>query len=127
MSDINECRQRVCRSDQLCKNTRGGYTCIDLCPSGMTKGANGTCAGELILAVKRERFKSSADGVVDACWPLFLQTLMSAERGLISADTTRSVRTPEAATTAPVLVATDPRGWDCPASVSSSLVSTFYG
>uniref|UniRef100_A0A3B3BIE7 Hemicentin 1 n=1 Tax=Oryzias melastigma TaxID=30732 RepID=A0A3B3BIE7_ORYME len=41
---INECRQRVCRSDQLCKNTRGGYTCIDLCPSGMTKGANGTCA-----------------------------------------------------------------------------------
>ncbi|XP_017573536.2 hemicentin-1 isoform X3 [Pygocentrus nattereri] len=41
--DINECRQRVCRSDQQCKNTRGGYTCIDLCPTGMTKGANGTC------------------------------------------------------------------------------------
>uniref|UniRef100_A0A3P9M5Z2 Hemicentin 1 n=1 Tax=Oryzias latipes TaxID=8090 RepID=A0A3P9M5Z2_ORYLA len=39
---INECRQRVCRLDQLCKNTRGSYTCIDLCPSGMTKGANGT-------------------------------------------------------------------------------------
>ncbi|XP_068563703.1 hemicentin-1 [Cebidichthys violaceus] len=41
--DINECRQRVCRSDQQCKNTRGGYACIDLCPNGMTKGANGTC------------------------------------------------------------------------------------
>ncbi|CAG5863670.1 unnamed protein product [Menidia menidia] len=41
--DINECRQRVCRSDQQCKNTRGGYTCIDLCPTGMTKGGNGTC------------------------------------------------------------------------------------
>ncbi|XP_019730956.1 hemicentin-1 isoform X3 [Hippocampus comes] len=41
--DINECRQRVCRSDQQCKNTRGGYICIDLCPSGMSKGANGTC------------------------------------------------------------------------------------
>ncbi|XP_051929217.1 hemicentin-1 isoform X2 [Hippocampus zosterae] len=41
--DINECRQRVCRSDQQCKNTRGGYNCIDLCPSGMSKGANGTC------------------------------------------------------------------------------------
>ncbi|XP_030626728.1 hemicentin-1 [Chanos chanos] len=41
--DINECRQRVCRSDQQCKNTRGGYICIDLCPTGMTKGANGTC------------------------------------------------------------------------------------
>ncbi|XP_061680955.1 hemicentin-1 isoform X2 [Syngnathoides biaculeatus] len=41
--DINECRQRVCRSDQQCKNTRGGYNCIDLCPSGMTKGANATC------------------------------------------------------------------------------------
>uniref|UniRef100_A0A8C7MZR3 Hemicentin-1 n=1 Tax=Oncorhynchus kisutch TaxID=8019 RepID=A0A8C7MZR3_ONCKI len=41
--DINECRQRVCRSDQQCKNMRGSYTCIDLCPAGMTKGANGTC------------------------------------------------------------------------------------
>uniref|UniRef100_A0A8C1GCV3 Hemicentin-1 n=1 Tax=Cyprinus carpio TaxID=7962 RepID=A0A8C1GCV3_CYPCA len=41
--DINECKQRVCRSDQQCKNTRGGYTCIDLCPTGMTKGGNGTC------------------------------------------------------------------------------------
>uniref|UniRef100_A0A3B5LKZ5 Hemicentin 1 n=1 Tax=Xiphophorus couchianus TaxID=32473 RepID=A0A3B5LKZ5_9TELE len=40
---INECRQRVCRLDQQCKNTRGGYTCIDLCPSGMTKSGNGTC------------------------------------------------------------------------------------
>lgn len=45
-SDINECRQRVCRLDQQCKNTRGGYTCIDLCPSGLTKAANGTCIGE---------------------------------------------------------------------------------
>uniref|UniRef100_A0A3Q2E0T2 Hemicentin-1 n=1 Tax=Cyprinodon variegatus TaxID=28743 RepID=A0A3Q2E0T2_CYPVA len=41
--DINECRQRVCRLDQQCKNTRGGYTCIDLCPNGMTKSINGTC------------------------------------------------------------------------------------
>lgn len=32
--------------DQQCKNTRGGYTCIDLCPSGMTKAANGTCIGK---------------------------------------------------------------------------------
>ncbi|KAL1022832.1 hypothetical protein UPYG_G00032950 [Umbra pygmaea] len=41
--DINECRQRVCRSDQQCKNVRGSYSCIDLCPTGFTKGANGTC------------------------------------------------------------------------------------
>ncbi|CAL8267650.1 unnamed protein product [Arctogadus glacialis] len=41
--DVNECRQRVCRSDQQCRNTRGSYTCTDLCPSGMTKGSNGTC------------------------------------------------------------------------------------
>ncbi|XP_067391212.1 hemicentin-1 isoform X2 [Emydura macquarii macquarii] len=41
--DINECRQNVCRPDQHCKNTRGGYKCIDLCPSGMNKGENGTC------------------------------------------------------------------------------------
>uniref|UniRef100_A0A8C2UJN2 Hemicentin-1 n=1 Tax=Coturnix japonica TaxID=93934 RepID=A0A8C2UJN2_COTJA len=41
--DINECRQNVCRPDQLCKNTRGGYKCIELCPNGMTKAENGTC------------------------------------------------------------------------------------
>ncbi|KAH0618308.1 hypothetical protein JD844_017379 [Phrynosoma platyrhinos] len=41
--DVNECRQNVCRLDQLCKNTRGGYKCIDLCPNGMTKAENGTC------------------------------------------------------------------------------------
>ncbi|NWI93347.1 HMCN1 protein, partial [Pitta sordida] len=41
--DVNECRQNVCRPGQLCKNTRGGYKCIDLCPSGMTKAENGTC------------------------------------------------------------------------------------
>ncbi|XP_068809626.1 hemicentin-1 isoform X3 [Struthio camelus] len=41
--DINECRQNVCRPDQFCKNTRGGYKCIDLCPNGMTKAENGTC------------------------------------------------------------------------------------
>ncbi|XP_071607415.1 hemicentin-1 isoform X1 [Heliangelus exortis] len=41
--DVNECRQNVCRPDQLCKNTRGGYKCVDLCPSGMTKAENGTC------------------------------------------------------------------------------------
>ncbi|XP_034866567.1 hemicentin-1 isoform X2 [Mirounga leonina] len=41
--DVNECRQNVCRPDQHCKNTRGGYKCIDLCPNGMTKAKNGTC------------------------------------------------------------------------------------
>ncbi|XP_074858282.1 hemicentin-1 isoform X3 [Carettochelys insculpta] len=41
--DVNECRQHVCRPDQQCKNTRGGYKCIDLCPNGMTKVENGTC------------------------------------------------------------------------------------
>uniref|UniRef100_A0A8C8RV15 Hemicentin-1 n=1 Tax=Pelusios castaneus TaxID=367368 RepID=A0A8C8RV15_9SAUR len=41
--DVNECRQNVCRPDQHCKNTRGGYKCIDLCPNGMTKAENATC------------------------------------------------------------------------------------
>ncbi|KAM3915384.1 hemicentin-1 [Leptodactylus fuscus] len=41
--DVNECRQSVCRPDQLCKNTRGSYKCIDLCPSGFTKAENGSC------------------------------------------------------------------------------------
>ncbi|XP_032884067.1 hemicentin-1 isoform X2 [Amblyraja radiata] len=41
--DINECRQNVCRPDQQCKNSRGGFRCIDLCPSGMTKAENESC------------------------------------------------------------------------------------
>ncbi|KAM4722858.1 hemicentin-1 [Rhinophrynus dorsalis] len=41
--DLNECRQSVCRPDQLCKNTRGSYKCIDLCPHGLTKAENGSC------------------------------------------------------------------------------------
>ncbi|XP_073439014.1 hemicentin-1 [Dendrobates tinctorius] len=41
--DLNECRQNVCRPDQLCKNTRGSYKCIQLCPSGFTKAENGSC------------------------------------------------------------------------------------
>ncbi|XP_075038771.1 hemicentin-1 [Mixophyes fleayi] len=41
--DLNECRQTVCRADQLCKNTRGSYKCIDLCPIGFTKVENGSC------------------------------------------------------------------------------------
>ncbi|KAK2508441.1 hypothetical protein MC885_016939, partial [Smutsia gigantea] len=41
--DVNECRQNVCRPNQHCRNTRGGYKCVDLCPNGMTKAENGTC------------------------------------------------------------------------------------
>lgn len=48
---------------------------------------------------------------------------MSAEMELINADTIRSVRIPEVATTAPVHVATDLRGWDVPVSVCSPLLS----
>lgn len=52
--DVNECRQNVCRPDQHCKNTRGGYKCIDLCPNGMTKAENGTCIGEYMAAKMTE-------------------------------------------------------------------------
>eukprot|EP00079_Xenopus_tropicalis_P024320 XP_012816895.1 PREDICTED: hemicentin-1 [Xenopus tropicalis] len=41
--DLNECRHGVCRQDQLCKNTRGSYKCIDVCPIGLTRAENGTC------------------------------------------------------------------------------------
>ncbi|KAM4642152.1 hemicentin-1 [Discoglossus pictus] len=41
--DLNECRQSVCRTGQLCKNTRGSYKCIDLCPSGLARAENGSC------------------------------------------------------------------------------------
>lgn len=49
---------------------------------------------------------------------------MSAEMELINADTIRSVRIPEAATTAPVHVATDLRAWDVPVSVCSLILSS---
>lgn len=59
--DINECRQNVCRPDQHCKNTRGGYKCIDLCPNGMTKAENGTCIGEcLAISVTEIRLLSTS-------------------------------------------------------------------
>ncbi|XP_040215726.1 hemicentin-1 isoform X1 [Rana temporaria] len=41
--DLNECHQNVCRPDQLCRNTRGSYKCIDICPIGFTKAENGSC------------------------------------------------------------------------------------
>lgn len=52
--DVNECRQNVCRPDQHCENTRGGYKCIDLCPNGMTKAGNGTCIGEWLASLVTE-------------------------------------------------------------------------
>lgn len=45
---------------------------------------------------------------------------MSAETGRISADTIRSVRIREAATTAPAPVDTDLKEWGAPASVRPS-------
>lgn len=48
---------------------------------------------------------------------------MSAEMELISADTIRSVRIPEAATTAPVHVATDLKEWDVLVSVCAPVMS----
>lgn len=44
--DLNECHQNVCRPDQLCRNTRGSYKCIDICPIGFTKAENGSCIGK---------------------------------------------------------------------------------
>ncbi|KAG8436526.1 hypothetical protein GDO86_007581 [Hymenochirus boettgeri] len=41
--DLNECRHGVCRPDQLCKNTRGSYKCIDVCAVGFTRAENGSC------------------------------------------------------------------------------------
>lgn len=41
--DINECRRNVCRKDQRCRNTQGGYRCIDDCPPGMRKNSLAVC------------------------------------------------------------------------------------
>lgn len=115
-ADINECRQRVCRIDQQCKNTRGGYTCMDLCPSGMTKVANGTCIGERTQLFHKCCLLLSTDDVFRG----LPQTWTSVETGRISADTIRSARIRGAATTAPAHVDTDPKAWGAPASVRPS-------
>ncbi|KAK2138508.1 hypothetical protein NP493_7380g00000 [Ridgeia piscesae] len=44
--DIDECVENThsCRRhDQECRNTQGGFSCIDTCPQGFHKAANGSC------------------------------------------------------------------------------------
>ncbi|XP_072421818.1 hemicentin-1-like isoform X1 [Chiloscyllium punctatum] len=41
--DINECNMNVCRPDQECQNTEGGYQCTESCPHGTTRLPSGTC------------------------------------------------------------------------------------
>ncbi|XP_024909219.1 hemicentin-1 [Cynoglossus semilaevis] len=41
--DINECTRNVCPAHQQCRNTEGGYQCLDSCPSGMNKDEDGAC------------------------------------------------------------------------------------
>ncbi|KAK2084618.1 Hemicentin-1 [Saguinus oedipus] len=101
--DVNECRQNVCRPDQHCKNTRGGYKCIDLCPNGMTKAENGTCIGEWLAvsvtgislpSTNQPTRVSTADN-----YKIYKnkRILMNVKMGPISADITRYVRIREAA------------------------------
>ncbi|XP_069039515.1 hemicentin-1 isoform X2 [Lepisosteus oculatus] len=43
--DINECvmSSGVCPPHQQCRNTEGGYHCLDSCPPGMTTAGSGVC------------------------------------------------------------------------------------
>ncbi|XP_078407396.1 LOW QUALITY PROTEIN: hemicentin-1-like [Cetorhinus maximus] len=41
--DINECNMNVCRLDQQCRNTEGGYQCTENCPPGTLRLPSGTC------------------------------------------------------------------------------------
>ncbi|XP_059193550.1 hemicentin-1 [Centropristis striata] len=41
--DVNECMRNVCPAHKECRNTEGGYQCVDSCPAGMTKSENGVC------------------------------------------------------------------------------------
>ncbi|XP_064420214.1 hemicentin-2 [Latimeria chalumnae] len=43
-ADVDECMRNVCPPHQQCKNTAGGYHCIETCPAGTTPMENGTCA-----------------------------------------------------------------------------------
>ena len=50
-ADIDECVENThsCRRhDQECRNTQGGFSCIDTCPQGFHKAANGSCIGGLL-------------------------------------------------------------------------------
>ncbi|KAG7164022.1 Hemicentin-1-like 6, partial [Homarus americanus] len=44
-ADINECASYIHDSleGQECRNTKGSYTCITHCPTGLTQASNGTC------------------------------------------------------------------------------------
>ncbi|XP_038637840.1 LOW QUALITY PROTEIN: hemicentin-1-like [Scyliorhinus canicula] len=41
--DINECSMNVCRPDQQCENTEGGYLCTGNCPHGTVRLPTGIC------------------------------------------------------------------------------------
>ncbi|CAJ1068041.1 hemicentin-1 [Xyrichtys novacula] len=41
--DINECTRNVCPAHKECRNTEGGYQCLDSCPAGLTKAESGAC------------------------------------------------------------------------------------
>ncbi|XP_064650190.1 hemicentin-1-like isoform X2 [Lineus longissimus] len=43
--DIDECSQGLhdCEVAQECRNTLGGFTCVDTCPNGLKRAKNGTC------------------------------------------------------------------------------------
>uniref|UniRef100_UPI00398EE55D hemicentin-1-like n=1 Tax=Pristiophorus japonicus TaxID=55135 RepID=UPI00398EE55D len=41
--DIDECSMSVCRPDQQCQNTEGGYQCAESCPHGTLRLPGGGC------------------------------------------------------------------------------------
>ncbi|XP_062854783.1 hemicentin-1 [Trichomycterus rosablanca] len=41
--DINECLKSVCPVHQPCRNTDGGYQCVDACSAGMIQDEDGLC------------------------------------------------------------------------------------
>ena len=48
ITDVNECKDRShrCSRDQECRNTEGGYSCLNLCPPGYQPAGNGSCVGK---------------------------------------------------------------------------------
>ncbi|XP_078083679.1 hemicentin-1-like [Mustelus asterias] len=41
--DVDECSMNMCRPDQHCQNTEGGYQCTGHCPHGTTRLPSGIC------------------------------------------------------------------------------------
>lgn len=77
LADVNECAENVhnCRPNQICRNTRGHYSCFNNCQTGFDAARNGSCVGKgrgvlkLGVYVSEPRGQSIINGKKMDCQP----------------------------------------------------------